>query len=178
MVLRISGDTLKGEVVSLDAASLTLDMSGSGGAADFRVPRAELYMIRYSNGITEYFRKPAEKWAMDPATSTDTSIYRQGARDAHRYYMKYKDAATGTIIVSLVYSPVFGLIPAIACSASAPEDKYLKVPDKRLLDNEGYMQGYRQEAKKIKSAKVWKNWGIGTGIYAGFIAMIAVLGNL
>ncbi|WP_353717293.1 hypothetical protein [Dyadobacter sp. 676] len=48
----------------------------------------------------------------------DLSI--KGQIDAARHYKRYKGAATGTLLTSLL-SPVIGLIPAILCSSTNPK---------------------------------------------------------
>jgi len=96
-----------------------------------------------------------------PVVSED--LYVKGQLDASRNYKKYKGASTGTLITSLV-SPIIGLIPAIACSATAPKLEKLGYPDEKLFMQKEYYNGYTKKAKKIKSGKVWKSWGIGLGV--------------
>jgi hypothetical protein len=90
-------------------------------------------------------------------------LFVKGQIDASRNYKKYKGAGAGTLITSLV-SPLLGLIPAIACSATAPKLTNLNYPDEKLFMQKNYYDGYTKKAKKIKSGKVWKNWGIGLGV--------------
>ncbi|WP_254561409.1 hypothetical protein [Dyadobacter diqingensis] len=86
----------------------------------------------------------------------------KGRIDAERNYRGYKGAATGTLIASLV-SPLIGLIPAIATSVSTPKIDNLGYPSEELFKKPDYNRSYTKKAKKIKSGKVWKNWGIGFG---------------
>ena len=46
------------------------------------------------------------------------------------------------------------------------------------MQNEQYANSYRQEAKKIKNKKIWKNFGIGMslGSTVGGIALIGLIG--
>lgn len=90
-------------------------------------------------------------------------LYVKGTIDAERNYVRYKGAAAGTLITSLV-SPLVGLIPAIACSATSPKITNLGYPDEKLFQEKDYHQGYTTKAKKIKKRKVWTNWGIGFGV--------------
>lgn len=90
-------------------------------------------------------------------------LYVKGQIDAERNYVKYKGAAAGTLITSLV-SPLIGLFPALACSATAPKITNLGYPDEKLFQEKEYHNGYTAKAKKIKKRKVWTNWGIGFGV--------------
>ncbi|KAA0992686.1 hypothetical protein [Dyadobacter aurulentus] len=56
----------------------------------------------------------------------------KGQIDAARHYKRYKGAATGTLITSLV-SPFIGLIPAILCSSTYPKIENLGYPNEELF---------------------------------------------
>jgi len=103
------------------------------------------------------------------------SLAVKGQIDAERNYKKYRGAATGTLIASLV-SPLIGLIPAIACSATTPKLKNLGYPDETLFKQAEYHASYTQKAKRIKKRKVWTNWGIGLGVNLA-IVIIAAAGS-
>ncbi|HEV7379897.1 MAG TPA: hypothetical protein VGN64_08905 [Dyadobacter sp.] len=96
----------------------------------------------------------------------------KGQIDAEKNYKKYKGAATGTLIASLV-SPLIGLIPAIASSATTPKLQNLGYPDETLFRQGDYHAAYTKKAKKIKQKKVWTNWGIGFGINLVIVVIAA-----
>jgi hypothetical protein len=87
----------------------------------------------------------------------------KGQVDATIYYKGYKGAGTGTLIAGL-FSPLLGLIPAIACSSTKPKETNLHYPSAELMKNPDYFRGYTQKARKIKQGKVWMNWGIAFGV--------------
>ncbi len=99
-------------------------------------------------------------------------LHVKGQVDAEANYKKYKGAATGTLIASLV-SPLIGLIPAIACSATTPKMDNLGYPDAKLFMQKEYYDSYTRKAKKIKAGKVWKNWGIGFGVNIVAVLLLA-----
>ncbi|HEV7348274.1 hypothetical protein [Telluribacter sp.] len=100
------------------------------------------------------------------------SAFVQGNRDAERYYSKYKAAGTGTLVASVI-SPLLGLIPAIACSSIEPQEANLGVPKPEMLTQGEYYLGYTQKAKKIKSRRVWTNWGVGLGVNLAIVLVAA-----
>lgn len=106
-------------------------------------------------------RVPADTTVPPPVVAQ--SLLVKGQRDAEMHYKKYKGAGTGTLLASLV-SPLVGLIPAIACSATAPKETNLGYPNPELFAQEQYYRGYTQKAKKIKQRKVWGNWAVGFGV--------------
>ncbi|MCE6993045.1 hypothetical protein [Dyadobacter sp. CY323] len=97
----------------------------------------------------------------------------KGQIDAARHYKRYKGAATGTLITSLV-SPFIGLIPAILCSSTYPKIENLGYPNEELFRQPEYYKAYTKKAKKIKQRKVWANWGVGFGVN---LVVILVLTN-
>jgi hypothetical protein len=113
----------------------------------------------------------ATGYAPEGQTATK-DLYVKGQVDAELNYKKYKGAAAGTLIASLV-SPLVGLIPAIACSATHPKIENLGYPDANLFMNKDYHDGYTKKAKRIKSGKVWKNWGIGFGVNLVAVLLIS-----
>lgn len=97
----------------------------------------------------------------------------KGQIDAARHYKKYKGAAAGTLLTSLL-SPIIGLIPAVICSATNPKLENLGYPNEELFKQATYYKAYTKKAKKIKQRKVWSNWGIGLGVN---MVLILVLTN-
>lgn len=93
-----------------------------------------------------------------------SDMFQQGKNDAKIYYKGYKGAGTGTFFAALLTGPIFALIPAIACSSTAPSSDNLTFPSVELMRNPDYVSGYTTQAKSKKSGKVWGNYGIGTAV--------------
>lgn len=129
----------------------------------FTMLKSEVLMVRYENGTKDIFTEDKNKETTSAPVTSSGDLFTEGQFDASRYYEGYKGAGTGTLITSLV-SPVVGLIPAIACSSTAPKDSNLDYPSADLMKKSDYYNGYTRKAKKIKQGKVWKNWGIAFGV--------------
>ena len=114
-------------------------------------------------------QKPLQLYTINK--SEDLNI--KGQIDAAHHYKRYKGAATGTLLTSLL-SPVIGLIPAVLCSATNPKIENLGYPNEDLFKQATYYKAYTKKAKKIKQRKVWSNWGIGLGVN---LVVILVLAN-
>lgn len=116
------------------------------------------------------FATPAQPPAAAPMN--DGQLYQKGMGDGQMFYTRYSAAGTGTFIVSLL-SPLAGLIPAIACSSTTPKIKNLEVPYSSYSTDPHYLMGYKVAAKKKKSRRVWKNFGIALGINIGLAIILA-----
>ena len=104
-----------------------------------------------------------------------STLFQQGENDAKLYYRGYKGAGTATFLTTFLL-PILGLVPAIACSSSPPRGDKLGMPNLNFAqENPDYFRGYNQQAKRIKSRKVWGNFGIAVGIN---VAIILIAGNI
>jgi len=90
--------------------------------------------------------------------STIGAVNSVGSLDAKKYYKGYKGAGTGTLIVSII-NPILGLAPAIGLTSGTPLD--LMYPNEELMKDQKYRDDYIYTAKRIRSKKVWRNWGVG-----------------
>lgn len=99
------------------------------------------------------------KDSLNSAIVDANKLFIDGQIDAKNHYRGYTGAGTATLLVGLL-SPLIGVIPAVACSSTPPQDRNLHYPNPKLMENEDYKKGYTQKAKKIKQSKVWTNWGI------------------
>lgn len=139
------------------------------------VPVAEETITLKSENVIQAIEKPKAKQATVSESTVLTKreysdMFQQGKNDAKIYYQGYKGAGTGTFLVSLLGGPILGLIPAIACSSTAPSSNNLSFPNIELTRNPDYINGYTAQAKAKKSSKVWGNFGIGTGILIAIVA--------
>jgi hypothetical protein len=138
-----------------------------------------VFMVIYENGTREVFKEekrdnnqlqiPIEPIAkkeivVDNSVSDIQDLCFKGQQDAGRYYTGYREASTWTAATTVLGGVLIGLIPAIACSSSEPQMSNLTIPDSKLLKNSSYYQCYMQEARRIKSRKVWRSFGIGVAI--------------
>ncbi|NVO19147.1 MAG: hypothetical protein HXX13_05570 [Bacteroidetes bacterium] len=169
IITTIKGDVLKTKVVRVTDTHIEFKNYNAGNDSILTLARPDVRRIDYQNGIMVIY---AEDIALNQVS--DTSLFAKGKQDARLYYRDYKAAATGTLIATLA-NPLYGLIPAIACSTTKPKPVNLNLPANEFRQNPDYLMGYLSMAKKIKSKKVWKNYGIGSGIYVGTIVTVALL---
>ena len=169
-----SGENILVKVIEVGTAEVKYKKLDNLNGPVFSMLKSDLLMIKYANGTNEDFSsiKKIEEYnlsGIDP--------YIQGKNDAQRYYKGDKTA--GTIILISNFIPLVAIIPSlvfcIANTSKIPKDENLNYPSISLMQNEQYANSYRQEAKKIKNQKIWKNFRVGARI-GGSILLIYGLG--
>ena len=125
---------------------------------------------------TQYLNAPAQAQqppmpAPAPALSP-AAAYQKGYSEAGLYYHRYGGARVGALVSTIFLGPLFGLIPAIAVSATPPSGQRLDIPVGAGIADPGYMVGYKDGAKKIKSRKTWGGYGIGCAISVGLVLIL------
>lgn len=88
-----------------------------------------------------------------------------------------KGACLGAIYpVSILLSPLGGVIPALIGATSDVKDENINCPRPELYEtNIEYHTYYKEKCKKIKSKKAWVNYGIAA--VTGFIINYAILSS-
>ena len=177
-----SGEEINAKVLEISTTEVKFTTADKTGVMQSLL-KANVFMIKYENGYKEVFQEEKTAVAEPPAlgqlptapaprfkdapnyrslNQTD-NLYLQGTNDASMYYRGYKGAATGTLVVSIL-SPIAGLVPALITSVSSPSGRNLSYPSSELYAQAEYARGYNDKARKMKSKKVWTNFGIGAGI--------------
>jgi len=167
-----SGENILVKVIEVGTSEVKYKKLDNLNGPVFSMLKSDLLMIKYANGINEDFSsiKKIEEYnlsGIDP--------YIQGKNDAQRYYKGDKTA--GTIVLISNFIPFVGIIPSLVVSIAAtskiPKDENLNYPSISLMQNEQYANSYRQEAKKIKNQKIWKNFRVGILVSLGLMLPIA-----
>lgn len=140
-----------------------------------------LSRLEYANGVQVSFNEALRPVAGDSLLSL-LPAYDHGSKDAEMFYKGYRTAGTATLISSLFF-PLFGLIPAVSCAYSPPQTQNLNIPPNAPISDSNYVKGYQDQAKAIKKKKVWKNYAIGAGVSLGLrvvytVVIISVLSSL
>jgi hypothetical protein len=188
VLIKRNGEEINAKVLTITPGEITYLLpnnpqdSLAGPAREQTLARRDVFMIKYGNGVKEVFEDeqtpPVQTVAYEPpgkpiaVPKDNVDLLQKGGADARIYYHGYSGAATGTLIVSLL-SPVAGLIPAVACSATPPGEYNMYYPNPELGKDGGYRMGYRRQAHRMKAGRVWRNWGIGLGVNLALIVLLA-----
>ena len=79
----------------------------------------------------------------------------KGTNDSKINYIGKKSGAGSTVVTTLLFSPMVGIIPALIITSKEPNEKNLNFPDKELMKDANYERAYKEKAHKIKKKKVW-----------------------
>lgn len=157
IIIKKTGEEVISKVLEITPTDVRFKKSDNFNGPVYSILKSEVSIIKYENGTQDIFNEKQTDTSLVNAPTVD--LFDKGRMDAQKYYDGYKGAGTGTFLVGFL-SPLVGLIPAIACSSTAPKDKNLNYPKPDLMKNADYKKGYTQKAKKIKQGKVWNNWTI------------------
>jgi hypothetical protein len=173
VILLKSGEEIQAKVLEVTETEIRYKNFNNSEGPTYTKNKADIFMIKYPNGQKDVFQ-PSNPEVPSPdkgivekaptATEDKTDYCSKGKMDAERYYTNHTGAGTGTLLVSLLGGPLFGLIPAVATSATPPKDQNLGIYDQSLKNKNGYYSCYSEQARKKKSRKVWLNYLVGSVI--------------
>ena len=168
-----SGENILVKVIEVGTSEVKYRKLDNLNGPIFSILKSDLLTIKYENGTKDDFS--SVKKEENNFSGFDPDF--QGKNDAQRYYKGDKTA--GTILLISNFIPLVAIIPSlvfnIANSSKIPKDENLNYPSISLMQNEKYANSYRQEAKKIKNQKIWKNFKVGFRIGIGVAVIYAVL---
>jgi len=164
-----TGEDIQSKVLEVTATEIKYKKFDNLNGPLIIVLKSEVLMIRYENGTKDVF---TDEKKVETALFANGDPFAQGQSDALKYYKEYKSAGTGTLVTS-IFNPLLGLVPAIICSSIPPQKTNLDYPSEALFNNTDYFNGYTSKAKKIKQNKVWTNYAIGAGTW--LIVVVALV---
>ena len=154
-----SGENMLVKVIEVGTSEVKYRKLDNLNGPIFSILKSDLLTIKYENGTKDDFSSVKK----EENNFSGYDPYIQGKNDAQRYYKGDKTA--GTILLISNFIPLVAIIPSlvfnIANSSKIPKDENLNYPSISLMQNEKYADSYRQEAKKIKNQKIWKNLKVG-----------------
>ncbi len=159
LITKKTGEDIKAKILEVGISEIKYQNFDNQDGPIYSLLKQEILIIRYKNGNKDIFNQ-------EPLNNSSNSfdLYHQGENDAFKYYKGYKSAQTGTIVTSVLLTPLLGLVPAIATSSVEPDVSNLDYPSIELIKKPDYYNGYTSKAKKIKKQKVWTGWLFGLGI--------------
>jgi hypothetical protein len=162
VITKKTSEDIQAKVLEVTTTEIKYKKFDNINGPTYTLLKSEVLMIRYENGTKDIFNEEKRIDTVSIQAQSGSDLFLQGQTDASRYYNGYRAAGTGTFLISL-FSPIVGLIPAIACSSTQPKEINLNYPKADLMKKAEYNNGYTQKSKKIKQGKVWTNWGIALG---------------
>lgn len=169
IITRKNGEDVQAKVSMVTPSEVRYTLYNAPDSGTIILMKSEILMIRYEDGTKDIFTNEQASIA-----SSNIDYCSKGNQDAKQHYRRYKAAGTGTFLTAFFAGPLFGLIPAIACSSTPPKDRNLDYPNEELMKNRLYKKCYTEQARKKKANKVWANYGIGVGVLLALIIIAGV----
>jgi len=102
------------------------------------------------------------------------NLYHEGIEDARERYEGHKKAGLATLVSSSLILPM-GIISAADQSSPGYRDQHFNAMNPELKASPAYLQGFNEEALKMRKKSVRKNLIIGTAIQAAIITGVGSL---
>ncbi len=159
-----SGEDILAKILEISQTEVKYKKHDNQEGPTFTLLKSTLLMIRYDNGSKDIFNVSGTDHSNE-----DMNI--RGIQDALANYRGRNSGAGWTAATTILFSPIIGVIPAAICASSVPGDKNLGVREYELMKDNKYSKAYIDQAHKTKKQKIWKSFGIGTLIWAGFFLL-------
>jgi uncharacterized protein YcfL len=166
IITKKTAEDIEANVLEVTTSEVKYKRFDNPNGPTFALLKSEILMIRYENGSKDVFTESKSQ------TSSASEMRMKGKQDAITHYKGKRSGAGWTAATTIVISPLFGLIPAAACSSSEPSDHNLRYKDSELMEDHAYNQGYTDQAHKIKRRKIWTSYGIASGAWLLLILLL------
>jgi hypothetical protein len=171
VITKKTGEDIQAKILEVGQTDIKYKKTDNLEGPSFTITKSEVLMVRYSNGTKDIFGQ--EKTSTSDAKITSDDMCDEGKQDSKVNYKGKNSGAGWTCATTILFSPLIGLIPAVACSSSEPNDSNLNYKDSKSMKNNTYNQCYTEQAYKTKKRKIWRNFGIGAGVWL----IIVILGS-
>ena len=164
-----TGEDISAKIVEVGLTDIKYKKFDNIDGPSFTILKSDVLMTRYKNGTKDVYNLDT-KSGKDNSSNEEMTL--KGTKDAATYYKGQNSGKVWTGVTSVLTSPLFGLIPAVACSSAEPDQDNLNFKDAELMKNTAYNVAYNEKAHKIKKNKIWKSYGIGSGIWLLLILLL------
>ncbi|WP_100628025.1 hypothetical protein [Algoriphagus formosus] len=176
VITKKDGTDIEAKVLEVTPEEIKYKRFDNQSGPTFTILISEVLMVTYENGTRDIFD---QKRTYSTESDELYELIEKGKQDALMYYNGNNSGRGGVAATSILFGPVIGLIPAAIITSSEPDEGNLNAPNLELMRDPNYRKGYTDQATKTKKKKVWKAYGIASGIWLGIIvASYAVAGSL
>ena len=174
VIIYKNGDEIKTKVIEVGQTEIKYKKYTNLNGPIFTISKSDVFMIKYENGEKEVYNSESKNKTENNITilNHEDEMYMKGKDDAVVNYKGKNCGDVATLAVTVLTSPLLGLIPASIITSNEPLNENLKYPSAELMKNSSYNKGYIEQATKIKKKKVWNAFGIGSAVWLFFILII------
>lgn len=171
-----NGDEIKAKVVEITVGEIKYKKFDNLDGPIYTSPKTDVVFVKYANGSKEVFAisDTVVKSVVMLPPKADLTMLNKGIADADEHF-RAGGLGFGTFFVTVIGTPLLGLIPAIVGSTTKPNPENLKFPDAKLALDPDYNKGYIQKAMQKKRKAAWVGFAMGTVIDAILIPTIVTV---
>ena len=176
----ISGEDIQAKVLEVNKIEIVYKRSDDISGLTLTIPRSNVLIISYADGTKDLIYKQltpssevketegknvqsnSEPKPAETVKLFKAELRKEGIQDSKMNYTGRRSGAVWTAATSIVFSPIAGLIPAVACASSRPRERNLNYSDTELKKDPEYKKAYENQAHKTKAVKVAAGYVIGS----------------
>jgi hypothetical protein len=183
VITKKTGEDIQAKILEVDQTNIKYKKFDNLEGPSFIVPKSDVLIVRYSNGTKDIFTEEKTistdvkavtidtKTALADTQTNPSDICDQATNDSKTNYIGRNSGTGWVLATTALFSPLIGIIPAVACSASKPTDQNLNYKDSKLMKNNAYNKCYTDEAYKTKKNRIWTSFGVGAGAWLVIILL-------
>jgi len=176
VITKKTGDDIISKISEITQTEIKYKKFDNLQGPTFSILKSEVLMVRYENGTKDIFSETTNQATVNAQANvevaTNVDMAEKGKEDALANYRGAKSGAGWTAATTILFSPIIGVIPAVACSSATPSDDNLNYRDRDLMKNSTYSKAYIDQAHKTKKKKVWTSFGISSGAWALLLLLL------
>jgi hypothetical protein len=155
LIIMKDGSEIKAKIIEVGITEIKYKRIDNINGPSYSCLKSDIIMIKYSNGTKDIFN---EKEIIKEVKIDD--LCDAGEKDAANFY---QFSGGGSFILTILFSPLIGVIATSAISNNKPQRESLNAPNPELLKNISYKDCYVDKAYSMKKHTAW------TGFWIGFI---------
>ena len=173
IIFTSANEDIKVKVIEINQTDIKYKKFDNINGPTFSINKSDVLFIRYENGTKDVFNesKTSATQSSNSSNSKEVNYTESGINDSKHNYRGQNSGAGWTTVVTMLTSPVIGLIPAAICASNEPQDRNLNA-NQELMKNEKYSQAYKEEARRTKKRSVWTGYGVGS---AGWLVLLLLV---
>lgn len=173
IITKKTGEDIQSKILEISQSEVKYKLYSNLEGPTYTLLKSDILMVRYENGTKDIFNEIEESNPISTSSAEDMRM--KGQIDSKENYKGRRSGAGWTSAITILTSPVLGVIPAAVFSSIEPSEKNLNFPDPELMKDYEYSKAYTEQAHKIKKKKVWTSYGIASGTWFTILVIFNAL---
>ena len=168
IITKKNGEEIQTKIIEITTSEVKYKKHDNLNGPIYSILKNDVFFIKYENGTKEVIN--SMEAANNDANSMSPCLLAE--QQATQAYHGQNSGATWTGVVTVLTSPLIGLIPAVACSMTEPNIVNSGLSNFDKMTQPEYKKCYTEKAHKIKKKKVWQGFAIGSAIWIPIILLL------